>query len=30
LQFPWWLAAPVLRAIWRRNLRRLKQIVESA
>jgi carbon monoxide dehydrogenase subunit G len=30
LQFPWWLAAPVLRAIWRRHLRRLKQIVESA
>jgi carbon monoxide dehydrogenase subunit G len=36
LTFPWWmggqvgalLARPVLRAIWRRNLRRLKRIVE--
>ena len=38
LSFPWWLggevgarlAKPVLRAIWRRNLRRLKAIVEAA
>ena len=38
LRFPWWLggavgarlAKPVLRAIWRRNLRRLKAIVEAA
>ena len=38
LTFPWWLggkvggtlAKPVLRAIWRRNLRRLKAIVEAA
>ena len=37
LTFPWWmggpvgtlLASPVLRAIWRRNLRRLKNIVET-
>jgi hypothetical protein len=37
LTFPWWmsgpvgafLAQPVLRAIWRRNLRRLKDIVEA-
>lgn len=37
LTFPWWmggslgafLAKPVLRAIWRRNLRRLKTIVEG-
>jgi hypothetical protein len=33
LRFPWWtgglVAAPVLRAIWRRNLRRLKDLVES-
>jgi hypothetical protein len=38
LSFPWWMggpvgglaAKPVLRAIWRRNLRRLKTIVEAA
>jgi len=38
LVFPWsmggpigaLLARPVLRAVWRRNLRRLKQIVEAA
>lgn len=37
LTFPWWmggavgafLARPVLRAVWRRNLRRLKQMVEA-
>jgi hypothetical protein len=38
LTFPWWLGGPlgawiggrlVLRAIWNRNLRELKQIVES-
>jgi len=37
LQFPWWMAGPagalaarpVLRALWRRNLRRLKQLVET-
>jgi len=37
LTFPWWMggnagavaAAPVLRAVWRRNLRRLKEIVEA-
>ena len=36
LIFPWWMggavgalvAKPVLRAVWRRNLRRLKQLVE--
>jgi hypothetical protein len=38
LTFPWWMggpvgafaAKPVLRAVWRRNLRRLKAIVEGA
>jgi len=38
LRFPWWLggrvtaavAGPVLGAIWRRNLRTLKQLVEEA
>jgi hypothetical protein len=38
LRFPWWLggrataaaAAVVLRAIWRRNLQTLKQLVEAA
>jgi len=37
LRFPWWLAgpagaaiaAPILRAVWRRNLRGLKTIVEG-
>jgi hypothetical protein len=37
LQFPWWLggpagalaAAPILRGVWRRNLRTLKALVES-
>ena len=37
LAFPWWLggpagalaARPVLRAVWRRNLRRLKDLVED-
>jgi hypothetical protein len=36
LTFPWWMggavgavaAKPVLRAVWRRNLRRLKELVE--
>jgi hypothetical protein len=36
LDFPWWMggavgafaARPVLRAVWRRNLRRLKRLVE--
>jgi hypothetical protein len=38
LAFPWWIggavgvfaARPVLRAVWRRNLRRLKQLVEGS
>jgi carbon monoxide dehydrogenase subunit G len=38
LKFPWWMggaagalaAKPVLRAVWRRNLRALKRLVESA
>jgi hypothetical protein len=30
LRFPWWLSAPALRPIWRRNLLRLKQLVENA
>lgn len=39
LVFPWWLGGPlgalvggqiVMKAIWRRNLRKLKQLVESA
>jgi hypothetical protein len=33
LRFPWWMggfvAAPVLRTVWRRNLRRLKDLIES-
>ncbi len=37
LRFPWWLggpagaaiASPILRAVWRRNLRGLKTIVET-
>jgi len=37
LAFPWWMggpagaiaARPVLRAVWRRNLRRLKRLVET-
>jgi len=37
LRFPWWmggpvggaLGAPVLKAIWRRNLKRLKALVEN-
>lgn len=36
LTFPWWMGGPVgafaakplLRAVWRRNLRRLKQLIE--
>ena len=38
LQFPWWMggpvgaivAKPILRAVWKRNLRRLKVQVEAA
>jgi carbon monoxide dehydrogenase subunit G len=39
LDFPWWLGGPlgafvggqiVMKAIWRRNLRKLKQLVENA
>jgi hypothetical protein len=38
LTFPWWLggplgalaAKPVLRAVWRRNLRRLQHVAEAA
>ena len=38
LRFPWWMggrigafaARPVLGAVWRRNLRRLRQLVEDA
>jgi hypothetical protein len=30
MQFPWWLSAPVLRRVWRRNLQRLKQLVEAS
>lgn len=30
LAFPWRLATPILGAIWRRNLTRLKQRVEAA
>jgi hypothetical protein len=39
LVFPWWLGGPlgalvggqiVMKAIWRRNLRKLKQLVEAA
>jgi polyketide cyclase/dehydrase/lipid transport protein len=37
LRFPWWMAGPVgalaawpvLRALWRRNLRQLKHVVET-
>ncbi len=29
LAFPWALATPILSAIWRRNLNRLKQRIES-
>jgi uncharacterized protein YndB with AHSA1/START domain len=29
LGFPWWLAAPVLWLVWRRNLSRLRRYVES-
>jgi hypothetical protein len=37
LRFPWWMggplgaavAAPVLRAVWRRNLRNLRDLVEG-
>jgi uncharacterized protein YndB with AHSA1/START domain len=38
LEFPWWMggaagavaAKPVLRAVWQRNLRTLKQLVENS
>ena len=38
LRFPWWMggrigalaAKPILRAVWRRNLRTLKQLIEDA
>jgi uncharacterized protein YndB with AHSA1/START domain len=38
LTFPWWMggaavaaaAKPVLRAVWQRNLRNLKQLIENA
>lgn len=37
LRFPWWLggrltgvvASPVLRSVWKRNLRTLKELVED-
>lgn len=28
LSFPVWLASPILRWVWRRNLRNLKQLLE--
>lgn len=29
LAFPFWLASPVLRLVWRKNLRNLKELIEN-